>query len=346
MSEDHRIDLVADIGGTNARFARYGRAGLLDVPVSLRVAEFGSLEEAIGHYLSTQPGPRPRRAALAVATAVTGDRVKLTNAAWEFSAAAAARTLGFDRLKVLNDFTALAWGLPLLQPADWVQVGPGEPQPDAALALIGPGTGLGVSGLVPTAGGPGSSTSGPGSPTGGLVPIEGEGGHASLSPADAREMAIVEQVRREFPHVSIERLVSGTGLPLLLRAVAAVDRLPMPGAWLRDGSDAGTSEVPTPAQIRDAAVIDHDPLCVATLNTFCAMLGGAAGNLALTLGARGGLYVAGGIVPRIMPFFERSPFRERFEAKGRFGRYLSCIPTRVIVAPNLALAGAARSLTA
>ncbi|HMN81443.1 MAG TPA: glucokinase [Burkholderiaceae bacterium] len=341
MTGDDHIDLVADIGGTNARFARFGRDGLLDVPMSLRVAGFGSLEEAVEHYLSAQPGPRPQRAALAVATAVTGDRVKLTNAAWEFSTAAAARTLGLERLKVLNDFTALAWGLPLLQPADWVQVGPGEPQPEAALALIGPGTGLGVSGLVPSAGGPASSA-------GGLVPIEGEGGHASLAPADAREMAIVEQVWREFPHVSIERLVSGTGLPVLLRAVAAVDRLPMPGAWLRDASDGGTSEVPapTPAQICDAAVIDREPLCVATLNTFCAMLGGAAANLALTLGARGGLYIAGGIVPRIMPFFERSPFRQRFEAKGRFGRYLSCIPTRVIVAPNLALAGAARSLTA
>ena len=334
MSGEHRVDLVADIGGTNARFARYGRDGLLDVPVSLRVAGFGSLEDAVEHYLSVQPGPRPQRAALAVATAITDDHVKLTNAAWEFSIAAATRRLGLDRLKVLNDFTALAWGLPLVQPADWVQVGAGEARPDAALALIGPGTGLGVSGLVPSAGG--------------LVPIEGEGGHCSLAPADAREMAIVQQVWREFPHVSTERLVSGSGLPLLLRAVAAVDRLPMPDAWLRDAGDGDTSQAPpsapTPAQICDAAVRGHDPLCVATLNTFCAMLGGAAGDLALTLGARGGVYIAGGIVPRIVPFFERSPFRQRFEAKGRFGWYLSCVPTRVIVAPSLALAGAARSL--
>lgn len=268
-----------------------------------------------------------------MATAITDDHVKLTNAAWEFSIAAATRRLGLDRLKVLNDFTALAWGLPLVQPADWVQVGAGEARPDAALALIGPGTGLGVSGLVPSAGG--------------LVPIEGEGGHCSLAPADAREIRDRATGVARVP-ARVDRAAGVRQRPAAVVACGGGGRSPAHAGCVV----ARCRWTATPARRRPLHRPPRRsvmPRCSGTIR--CAWRrqhllchAQAAGDLALTLGARGGVYIAGGIVPRIMPFFERSPFRQRFEAKGRFGWYLSCVPTRVIVAPSLALAGAARSL--
>ena len=323
--------LVADVGGTHARLARAGPDCRALGERTLRVAEFASIVDAVERYLADAGGLRPERAAFAVATPITGDRVKLTNGHWDFSISRTRDALGLRELLILNDFTALAWSLPTLAPADLRAIGGGAAVAGTPLGLIGPGTGLGVSGLVP----------GPG----GWVPLQGEGGHASASPADAREAAIMQVAWRSHPHVSIERLVSGTGLPLLLAAVAEVDRLPVPAGWpaIRPG-DVGSQ--PTPPMITDAALKLADPLCIATLNTFCSLLGTATGNLALTIGARGGVYIGGGIVPRLGDFFDRSPFRARFEAKGRFTGYLAAIPTFVILAANPALAGAARALAA
>jgi glucokinase len=219
-------------------------------------------------------------------------------------------------LLMLNDFTALALSLPHLTTRQLRQVGSGYAALNAAKALIGAGTGLGVSGLLPT--------------KTGWVPIEGEGGHVSFSPANIRETEILRIVWREFPHVSGERLISGIGLDPLYRAIAELE--------------GKSGPAPTPATITEHALRGNDDLCLNVMNTFCGMLGTAAANLAVTLGARGGVYIGGGIVPRLGEFFDRSPFRERFEAKGRFSDYLKNIPTKVILADYPALTGAAQAL--
>lgn len=308
--------LVADIGGTNVRFALVTEAG--QPPLAeriLRCADFPDLESAIESYLQQADMGRPKAAVMAIAGPVTRDEIRMTNHPWAFSQSALCRRLGLARLLMLNDFTALALALPQLGPSDLHQVGPGQPVANAPLALIGPGTGLGVSGLLPIAGG--------------WQPLAGEGGHVTLAPANARESAILDVVRRSYPHISAERLLSGTGLPNLYRAIAELDGKRPEGL--------------TPAEISERALAGDDPLCVDTLNTFCAMLGTTASNLVLTLGALGGLFIGGGIVPRLGEFFDHSPFRHSFTAKGRFTDYLALVPSYVIVASTPALLGAARA---
>lgn len=311
--------LVADIGGTNARFALIrGDSFIPRDELVLPCCDFPSPVEAIRHYLSQVPAAQPHLAAIAIANPITGDRVKMTNHVWEFSIEETRQALKLERLLLLNDFTALALSLPHLEPADLRKVGGGEPAPDAPLALIGAGTGLGVSGLIPS--------------SSGWVPLPGEGGHATLSPADPREADILRIVWREYPHISTERLVSGMGIGNLYRAIAELNGQPAPEA--------------TPAELTDRAINCGEPLCIEVLDTFCGMLGTAAGNLVLTLGARGGVYVGGGIVPRLGEFFDRSSFRRRFEEKGRFSVYTAAVPAYVILAKTPALLGAAEALRA
>ena len=309
--------LVADVGGTNARFAMFfDNVGTLTNERSLSCARYAGPVDAIEAYLQESGSPRPHEIAMAVATPVTSDRIKLTNNHWDFSVEESRRALGLDRLLMLNDFTALALSLPHLRDQQLRQVGGGQPAANAAIGLIGAGTGLGVSGLLAT--------------KDGWVPIEGEGGHVSFSPVNVRETEILRIVWREFPHVSAERLISGIGLDPLYRAIAELAGLPGPA--------------PSPAIITERAMGGNDRLCREVVNTFCGMFGTAAANLAVTLGARGGVYIGGGIVPRLGDFFARSPFRERFEAKGRFSDYLKAIPTKVILAEYPALTGAAQAL--
>ncbi len=351
MTTSTHHDLVADIGGTNARFARVGADGRHGEPVRLAVAEYPDLATAVRAALDRLPGPPVDRAAFAFAGPITGDAVSLTNAGWSFSIAALREELGLAHLLVLNDFAALAWSLPLLEADELRRIGRGATSggaggsagaagdggagaassmatPAAARALIGPGTGIGMAGLLPT-------------PAGGWAAIAGEGGHASLAPADERETDILEWTRRHHPHVSIERLVSGTGLPLLHAAVGVVDGYAVDAGVDGDGD---ADPAPSAADITTRALAG-EAHAHATLSTFCAMLGGAAGNLALTLGARGGVYVGGGIAPRIEAFLQASEFRTRFEAKGRFADYLGAIPTWLIDARAPALRGAAHALS-
>lgn len=314
-------NLVADIGGTNARFALvFGDDGKPSHEQVLSCADFDGPVAAIRHYLEHCAGKiggvSPHAAALAIANPITGDWVKMTNHTWEFSIEQTRMALGLERLILLNDFTALALSLPRIDASELRQVGPGTPAPDSALALIGPGTGLGASGLVPSANG--------------WIPLEGEGGHASFSPADAYEAEILRIVRQRYSHVSIERLVSGKGLPNLYAAIAELD--------------GHTVQTLSPAEITSAAIAQSDPLCIKVMNSFCAMLGTAAANLVLNLGARGGVYVGGGIVPKLGGFFDQSPFRRRFEERGRFSEYLAQIPSYVITARTPALIGAAEAL--
>jgi glucokinase len=316
--------LVADIGGTNARFGWMAGPGTSVAHVrTLACAAHAGPAEAASAYLE---GLReelgsgfepPRAAAWAVATAVSDDRVTLTNSGWSFSRAGARAGLGLERLEVLNDFEALALALPSLRPAQLRPVGrTAASAPGGVRAVVGPGTGLGVAAIVPL----GRR----------WVAVPGEGGHATLAPADELESAVLAAARREFEHVSAERLLSGIGLPVLHRAVAAVE---------------GMGVEPLDAErIVERGLAGTDAHCSRTLDLFCALLGSFAGNVALTVGARGGLYVGGGIVPRLGERFFVSRFRERFEAKGRFRPYLQAIPTHLITDTLAALTGAGAAL--
>ena len=310
------VRIVGDVGGTNARFALVYGQGLPQQEQTLSCAEFDDLGAALMHYMQTVGVAQARTAAIAVATPITGDHIKFTNNEWAFSIEETRRRLGLQNLLLLNDFTALAMSLPHLAADELRQVGDGAPVAGAAIGLIGPGTGLGVSGLVADG-------------RGQWIPLAGEGGHVTLAPADARELEVLRIVQGWTPHVSAERLISGFGLPMLYRAVAQLQ-----GVIAQDLE---------PAQISEAGVAGVCPVCRETMDLFCSMLGTTAGNLALTLGARGGVYIGGGIVPRLGEFFTKSRFRERFEAKGRFADYLAGIPTWVIEARYPALLGAAQA---
>jgi glucokinase len=319
MHDSPHPRLLGDIGGTNARFAWqvHPDAPPSDV-VTYQCSAHASLLDAIQHYLAEQGKPSPRQCAIGMANPITGDRVRMTNHHWSFSISALQRDLGLERLAVINDFTALALSLPALTAADLRPIGGGAAAPGAPLAVLGPGTGLGVSGLLPVA-------------PGRFVPINGEGGHVTLAAADDREAAVLEQLRRRFGHASAERALSGPGLVNLYDAVCALSG----GAALALG----------PAEVIERARTGADPCSVEALDLFCSFLGSVAGNLALTLGARGGVYIGGGIAPRLIAEIERSSFRTRFEAKGRFRDYLRGIPTLVIdAAVSPALLGAARAL--
>lgn len=310
--------LLGDVGGTHARFAWQAAEGrpLSDVLVQ-RCADHPTLADAVAHYLRQQGKTAPSECAIGIANPVTGDEIRMTNHHWSFSVRALQQAIGARRLLVLNDFEALALALPTLQASELRQVGGGTPAPTSAIAVIGPGTGLGVAGLLP-----GCSRA-----------VTGEGGHVTLAPCDDRDSAVIAWLRRRHDHVSAERVLSGPGLVNLYDAVSALDGRP--------------AEPLKPADVVDRATARSDPACRAAVDLFCAFLGSVAGNVALTLGARGGVYIGGGIVPRLGALFDESAFRARFEAKGRFQDYLSAIPTWIIEArQSPALAGAARALDA
>ena len=306
--------LVVDIGGTNARFALV-TAGSLQPQQEKRVrcADFEGLEQAARRYLQDCGNPVVREAALDVATGITGDFVRLTNGPWGFSIEQTRRALGLDRLHVVNDFTALALAVPTLCPEELQQVGGGAAVSATPIAVIGPGTGLGVSALVPV--------------DKGWIALQGEGGHTAFAPMSARETGVLGRLQQRYDHVSTERVVSGMGLENIYQALCALD-----------GVEARTQG---PDKITAAALSNGDAHCVEALEMFCAVLGTAAANLVVTLGARAGCYIGGGIVPRLGDYFARSPFRSRFETKGRFSSYVAAVPTYVILAQTPALRGLA-----
>jgi glucokinase len=305
--------LVGDIGATNARFALVRPDGTTTAPRAYVLDDYPSLISAVDAYLTDEAPPaRPRQAVLAVACPVTSDRVALTNHSWTFSIEAVRRHFGLRRLRVVNDLAAHAIAIPRLSEDDRIQIGSGSPVGKAPIGLIAPGTGLGMSALVQT--------------PNGAIPVEGEGGHMTMPPADGRESAVLDLMRKRYDHVSAERLLSGPGLVNLYQALCEL---------------GGAPAAPfTPAQITNPRTWDEDPHAREATVMFCAMLGTVAGNLALILGARGGVYIAGGIVPKLGRTFSESGFRARFEAKGRFRGYLAAIPTYVVVRPLSALLGA------
>ncbi|MES3025292.1 MAG: glucokinase [Pseudomonadota bacterium] len=308
--------LLADIGGTNARFALEVAPGLVVAVQTLACAAYARLEDAALAYLNGT-GNDARHAIIAIANPVAGDAVKMTNHHWAFSIEAARLELGLETLLVINDFTALAMALPVLGPQDLLKVGGGAARPGEVIGLVGAGTGLGVSGLVPAGGH--------------WVPLQSEGGHVAFSPFDEREVAVLQYCWRRYEHVSAERVVSGPGIALIREALAASRGL------------AVDLSLSTEA-IVERALAGSDPLCREALDCFSGMLGTVAANLAVTLGARGGVYIGGGVVPRLGDYFAQSPFRTRFECKGRFSAFAAEIPTMLITAPFPALQGAAAML--
>lgn len=308
--------IVGDIGGTHARFARLDVHGQIHHALTLRCADYLGPEAALRDYIGRSPGGPPRAAALGVATPVTGDAVGMTNNHWRFSIQGLQTRLGLNRLLVINDFSALALALPRLTPDALQQVGGGAPVAGSAIGVIGPGTGLGVSGLLWA--------------SGRYQVLAGEGGHVTLAAQTEEESAVIAQLSRLFPHVSAERVLSGPGLSSLHSALAVVRGLPETSL--------------SAEQITHQALTGKDELCRAALDMFCALLGTQAANLALTLGARGGIYIGGGIVPRLGDYFARSPFRQRFEEKGRFSAYLAAIPSFVVTGTQSALLGAGVAL--
>lgn len=309
--------LVADIGGTHVRFALTGADGVLQDVAVLACGDHPDLLSAARAYLKQFPvESQPDRGAFAIACPVRDDQVQMTNLGWAFSIEELRRQLNFGALSFINDFAAIAYSVPYLSDGHRHQVGGGEAYEGEPIGIVGPGTGLGVSGLIPS--------------NGGAVALQTEGGHVTLAAADAFEAKVIGILRQRFGHVSAERVLSGPGLVNLYEALATLD--------------GRTVDSLTPEQVSAEGLSNPDSLSGQAVEMFCAMLGTVAADLTLSLGARGGIYIAGGIIRKMGEAFDRSGFRGRFEAKGRFSSYLEDVTTYVITHPNPALLGLASTL--
>jgi glucokinase len=308
------MDLIADIGATNTRCALLDSSGQILAVERFKNDEFSGLEEVLLAYLARRRvDDRPTRAALAVAAPILGDEVSLFNRNWTFSQHQLAQDLKLSRLVVINDFAAVASALPRFTDAQATKIGGGESVPRTSIGVLGPGSGLGVSSIIP-------------SEDDGWAVAHGEGGHVTLAPTTDEEAAVIDLMRMEHGHCSAERLISGPGLVNIYTALGHLEGRPRQTAPIR------------PAEIT-AAAAEGEPLALRTREMFFELLGSVAGNLALTVGALGGIYVAGGIVPKLLEPFIASRFRERFEAKGRYRPYMERIPTFAITEPLPAFLG-------
>ncbi|MGM0767286.1 MAG: glucokinase [Pseudomonadota bacterium] len=309
--------LVGDIGGTNARFALV-RAGetRLEAIQTLRCRDYENPGCAIIDYLQKVGVATVAEVCLAVASPDRGSRVRLTNNHWSFDREEMRKQFQWRTFRTINDFTAMALGVPHVAAGKLVHVcgGPGDSR--GPRLVMGPGTGLGVSGLVPVAQG--------------WVPLITEGGHVDFAPVDDTEMAVLHILGARFGRVSVERILCGQGLLNLYQAHAEIQGL--------------TARLDDPEKITAAAIGDADPLAVQTLGHFCEILGRVAGNAALTLGSTGGVYLCGGILPRILTFFLNSPFQSGFENKGRMRPLMEFTPVYVVNEPCAGLLGAAQAL--
>ena len=304
--------LMGDIGATLTRLALYEAGHEIGRRETVHNAQFDSLGSVVTHYLARHPSRgRPHMAVLAVAGPVFENEVTVTNLGWRVSATSLKLQFGFESVHLINDLCAVAMAVPLLTPADRVQIGEGTSMPAGTIGVLAPGTGLGVAGLVRS----GQE----------WVPVPGEGGHATLSARGEREQAILQGLEKRFGHVSAERVLSGPGIENLYSMVA--ERHGVSGA------------PPAAPEIGARALSGTDTLAVETLDLFFLMLGTVAGNLALTLGATGGIFLAGGVLPKLRAQLVSSGFRERFADKGRYRRYLEAIPTFLITGEVPALIG-------
>ncbi len=309
--------LIGDIGGTNTRLALVEEGTSWKHLKTYHNDDFDSLEAAIETYLKDRKD-KPQTAAFAVAGPVRNGEARLTNRGWTIAEKNLTTRFDLEHCKVVNDFSGVALGVPALSSSDVNRLGEGEPDRDKPIAIIGPGTGLGVGGIVPC----GESAR----------VLVTEGGHAGLSALDERNAAIIALLRERFGHVSLERAVSGQGIENIYRALCDID--------------GGEPTLEDAASIGAAAKGGDEARAGEAMDYFFALLGVAAGDLALTYGAFGGVYIAGGIVPRYLEMFRASRFRECFEAKGRMRDYIKTIPVFVILHEEVELLGLAASLDA
>ncbi len=322
MSDLKPWNLVADIGGTNARFAIHDlNSDNIKSIIVLSVEKYPYFLTALKDVIDQikQKGgrePLPRAACLAVACPVDGEIIRFSNSHWSFSKTELSQQLNNIKVDIINDFTAIAYSISSLQSDEWYQLGSGTPQADKPVAILGPGTGLGMCTLVPV--------------EQGFVVLDGEGGNTHFAPATSQEIAILNELKTRFELVSIEHLLSGAGIVNIYQTLCKFQSTKF--------------RYHTAAEISAAAVEGSDGLAIEALLVFCNILGATAGNLAMIMGARGGVYIAGGITPRIINFIDNSECRLRFEDKGQFQSYVKGIPLRVLLKDQPGLHGAVQKI--
>lgn len=313
--------LAADIGGTNSRVVLAERAeGRWRIHARGRYPsqQYPSAASMLHEFLATWRGSAPAAAGIAVAGPVVDGSARLTNVSWHVDARELSAALGDVPLALLNDFEAVGRGIESLAPSDLVTLQAGQPQPDATRLLVGAGTGLGVSILVPT--------------PAGFVALPSEGSHADFAPQGELEIALMRHLNERYGHASWERVVSGLGLEATYAFVRC-----------HDGHEPGSL---TGADITAAARAGSDPWAVRTLEIFVSAYGRFAGNLALAVLPRGGIFVAGGIAPRIVPELREGAFLRGVTAKGRFSGLMAEMPVYVVTNDDVGMFGALNAAAA
>lgn len=325
-SKDLRI-LAADIGGTNVRLVLAKTTGEMLVVSHYASHDYDGMEPIVDRFLSGNGRPEIAAACMAIAGPVedggAGPRARVTNLPWVIESGGIAALLGGARVRLINDFQAVGLGIEALRPEELVTLQAGQPTPRGPRALIGAGTGLGQGALVWS--------------HDRYEPIPTEGGHADFAPADDEQWALACELRVRHGHVSWERLVSGGGLEIIYEFLSR--RAEKSGEGGTTGADPVSR---TAAEISEAALANNDAVAVRALDLFARLYGAQAGNLALTIGATGGVYVAGGIAPRILDKLRDGTFMRAFLAKGRMRGLLERIPVHVVISDDVGLRGAVR----
>lgn len=322
MSSNNFPRLIADIGGTNARFSIETAPYTYSLTQVLECKKFPTLAQAGNHYLdSINMKGKVHHAALALPVPTADDTLNMFNSPWSGqSMSKAFREMGMESGIFLNDFHALALGVPHIDKNNLIRIGGSEePNPTKPIAIIGPGTGLGMATLIRHP------------KTKEYLAIPAEGGRSSFPPANDEEIELWKFVHRRFSHVSAERFLCGAGLTLIYEALCHIE-------------DKTIEALPTPAEITEKGLKGTDWICTRTIEVFCRMLGTVASNLAVTVNSFGGVYIGGGVIPRILEYFKTSDFRGRFEAKGRYHTFLAKMPVYVITDPFPAFLGASYAL--
>ncbi|WP_286268728.1 glucokinase [Thalassotalea hakodatensis] len=311
------INLVADIGGTNIRLGIARANGEVNELTVYQCREFNSLQAVVRHYIEENHiSNNTINACFAIACPVDKDIIQMTNLPWKFSVSEIKQELKLNKLLLINDYTAIAYAVPYLNDEQKIQIGEGSVIANKPISICGPGTGLGVSNVVPV--------------NDNWYAISGEGGHVDFAPIDAIEVQVFEYLDKKYSHVSYEQLLSGLGIEQIYQALNEIHQSGLPTRSANQISELGLS--------------GDCRICHQTLLQFCKILGSFAGNLALTMSSFGGVYIAGGIVPRFIEFFKQSEFRSRFESKGRLSSFNHTIPTFVITESQPGILGASAYL--
>lgn len=316
---DGCINLVADIGGTNIRLAIASVNNCLMDIQTYRCEKFSGLHQVISQYMTEKQLKGEKvNACLAIACPVDNDLISMTNLPWTFSQHELKQQLDLNSLCLINDYTAIAMAIPFLSNQQKFQIGSGASTADKAISVCGPGTGLGVATLVPM----GNK----------WHCLSGEGGHVDFAPVDEVEIKILQYLQERKGRVSYEQLLSGVGLEQIYQALISLNEL--------KNSHSVEADKLSAEQISVRAIASACPVCYQALSVFCGVLGSFAGNLALTANSLGGVYIAGGIVPRFIEFIQQSDFRGRFDTKGRLSALTQQTPTYVITEKQPGLLGA------